>query len=58
MFSQHLQSGGASATGTAVDKTKVMELSVPVGEKNKLSVRIEVGKVLITATISQIADVK
>ncbi len=29
------------ATGTAVDKAEPMELSMPVGEKNKLSVRVD-----------------
>jgi hypothetical protein len=44
------------ATGTSVDKSEPMELSMPVGEKNKLSVRVEGGyKVLTIARISQVA---
>ena len=41
------------AKGTAVDKTEPMELSMPVGEKNKLSVKVEGGyKLLTIASIS------
>jgi hypothetical protein len=44
------------ATGTSVDKSEPMELSMPVGEKNKLSVCVEGGyKVLTIASISQAA---
>lgn len=47
------------ATGTAVEKAEPMELSMPVGEKNKLSVRVEGGyKVLTIASISRASRVK
>jgi hypothetical protein len=40
-------------TGTAVDKSEPMVLSMPVGEKNKLSVKVEGGyKVLTIASIA------
>lgn len=45
------------ATGTAVDKTEPMELSMPVGEKNKLSVKVEGGyKLLTIASVSPAAS--
>jgi hypothetical protein len=41
------------ATGVVVDKAEPMQLSMPVGEKNKLSVTVEGGyKVLTIASIS------
>jgi uncharacterized pyridoxamine 5'-phosphate oxidase family protein len=46
-------------TGTAVDKSEPMVLSMPVGEKNKLSVKVEGGyRVLTIASISQASDLK
>lgn len=47
------------ATGTAVYKAEPMELSMPVGDTNKLSVKVEGGyNVLTIANISQASDGK
>jgi len=47
------------ATGTAEEKTDPMELSMPVGEKNKLSVRVDGGyEVLTIATLEKDAGAK
>ncbi|MBI4482827.1 MAG: hypothetical protein HY652_08060 [Acidobacteria bacterium] len=43
----------ARVTGTAVDKSDPMELKMPVGEKNSMSVRVDGGyKVVTIETIS------
>lgn len=47
------------ATGSAADKTEPMELSMPVDEKNKLSVKVEGGyKLLTIASIAHASRAK
>jgi|SRR5215468_389423 len=47
------------AKGTALDKAEPMELSMPVGEQNKLSVKVEGGyKLLTIASLAPASDSK